>query len=65
VRTEWNLIDSDRYYLFHYTGDESVFKPIKHGNAKKENKKTFTRTCPSVLGDMKSQIENETVPSKI
>lgn len=65
VRTEWNLIDSDRFYLFHYTGDESVFKPIKHGNAKKGNKKVFTRTCPSVLDEMKSQIENETVPSKI
>jgi hypothetical protein len=39
--------------LVHYLGDETIYKPMAHGNSKHETE--FKRTMPSVIDKMKSE----------
>lgn len=36
-RTEYGLVNNDRYFLIHYIGDETAFEDMPHGNAKKSD----------------------------
>lgn len=44
---------SKRYALVHYTGYESLFQPLPHGN-RKYGFKAHQRTCPSVLEELRA-----------
>ena len=44
---------SERYALVHYTGYESLFQPLPHGNRKYGNR-AHHRTCPSVLEELRA-----------
>ena len=43
----------ERYALVHYTGYESLYQPVPHGNRKYGNK-AHHRTCPSVLEELRA-----------
>ncbi len=44
-----------------YAGDESYFQPGPHGNAKSDEAKstTYVRTFPSLLNQMKEDLQNK------
>ena len=53
-KTVYEPVDPDeRYALVHYTGYESLYQPLPHGNRKYGNK-AHQRTCPSVLEELRA-----------
>ncbi|MEW8483611.1 MAG: hypothetical protein AB2705_00420, partial [Candidatus Thiodiazotropha sp.] len=59
------LNPSERYGIVHYVGYETIFQPLAHGNRKHGNK-TYRRTCPSVLEEIKKLSKHkELTPTMI
>ena len=42
--------------VVHYMGDEKVFKPEPHGNAKAAGAGVFQTTLPSILTQLKKKV---------
>ena len=55
--------ETERYCIIHYTGFESMFKPFPHGNSK--TGKTFVRTCPSVIEELKEMANRDLTPTEV
>ena len=63
-RVEFGLIGNNRYFLVQYTGDESVFEEMPHGNAK-HSTKNYVRTCPSLVDSIKETLETGLTSGKV
>ena len=63
-RTEYGLLDSERFFLLHYIGDETVFEPMPHGNAKKSSR-NYVKTCPSTIDTIKDELESGLTAGKV
>ena len=59
-RHAYQLIDNDLLTLVHYVGDETKADDFSHGNSKGINNKTFIRTCPSTLHNLKDSCAMNT-----
>ena len=55
---------NDRFYIFHYTGDEKVFSGLPHGNSKNPQK-IFSRSCSSNLERIKRDLETGQTSGKV
>ena len=42
--------------LVHYNGDDAIYQPSTHGNAKNSNN-DYMQTCPSVLNEIKENVK--------
>ena len=56
VRHGYTLIDSPNLTLVHYLGDDSCVQQFPHGNRKADDQ-NFARTCPSVLNQIRNEIQ--------
>ena len=52
-------IENKNFVVVHYLGDETVFTPVCHGNAK-DPSKVFRRTCPSVFEEIRCKSKEVT-----
>ena len=57
LRHGYSLLERPELCLIHYIGDESAFQPSTHGN-KKHDQQNYTRTCPSVMKEIRENIES-------
>ncbi|CAC5396076.1 unnamed protein product [Mytilus coruscus] len=51
------LINRPTLVLVHYTGDETIYTPMAHGNSKNDGE--FKRTMPSVIDKVKDYVGSE------
>lgn len=54
-KTVYTLIERPNIIMVHYSGDESVYRPLMHGN-RKHGYSEYTRTCPSVMASIKKAL---------
>ena len=63
TRSAYFLESNRNLVLVRYSGDESLYSPLAHGNSKTDSE--FVRTCPSVIQQIKKDSEIGMSPSQI
>ena len=59
-RHAWWFLHNSHVVLIQYIGDHTEFQPRPHGNSV-FNYRTYKRTCPSVIADMRAKPQDDNI----